>query len=329
LKKKNLSIAISIVFIIFFMLYINGCEKDDETSPGCFLVQSLGGYMEEKAKAGPLQMTRYEQLRYQNKLRESLQKRTGKHLVGWTLEELMALEAELDRMEKEKKEAALTAQDSETPQVEQGQEVTQSQAAQEPFISDEGPNKRDPADRNAPSSDYGSYDDYDGYDDPYYDEAAIQEIVASRDLNGRWRHSSGETIYISGETGTFEVFNPVHQKFVDLGMISVGDVIFHNIRPIGSFSELDDMRWLGGYLLEIKNMVGDGDFSDIAAIWRCSRTIFGWDGWTDEPLKIEVDSGERDSVLILLPDGDTFYESTRGARTLQELQSGLTYYRVK
>jgi hypothetical protein len=330
LKKKNLSIAISIVFIIFFVLYINGCDTDGENgpSPGCFLVQSLGRVAEEKLETGPLQMTRYEQIAYQNKLRKRLQERTGQHLVNWTLEELMALEAELDRMEKEKKEAAQAAQATEAPQVE-GLEATQSQATQEPFKSDEGPHKRDPGDRNAPSSGYDSFDDYDGYDEPYYEEQTTQEIVANRDLNGRWRHSSGETIYINGETGTFEVFNPVHQKFVNLGMISIGDVKYHNIRPIGSFSELEDMRWLGGYLLEIKNMVGDGDFSEFAALWRCSRTIFVWDGWTDEPKAVEVDSGERDTVLILLPDGDTLYESTRAARTLQELQNELTYYRVK
>jgi hypothetical protein len=93
--------------------------------------------------------------------------------------------------------------------------------------------------------------------------------------------------------------------------------------------ELDDMRWLGGYLLEIKNMVGDADFSDIAVLWRCSPTIFVLDGYSEEPISVEVESGDRDAVIILLPDGDTFYLSTSGARTLQELQNNFTYYRVK
>jgi hypothetical protein len=281
--KKNIITILSILFILFFILWASGChlweasrafdsdQKSGESLSGCFVAAAAQGMFETRTNT--------------EKMRQYMEERTGQSFEGWTLYEMQLMEMELDRLEKEKKEAVLQAQDSETPQVEQGQGTTQSQAAQEPFKSDEGPHKKDPQDRNAPSSGYESYEE----NDPYYDEAAIQEIVASRDLNGRWRHSMGEIIFISGQTGTFEVFNPVHQKFVDLGMIQIGDVRLHNIRPITSFSELDDMRWLGGYLLEIKNMVGDGDFSEVAALWRCSRTIFVWDGWTDEPLRIEVD----------------------------------------
>ena len=156
------------------------------------------------------------------------------------------------------------------------------------------------------------------------------DVEAQRDLNGRWHNPyNGDIVYISGDTGYIEEFNIAGQKFADIGMISKGDVLFHNIRPIGNFSELDDMRWLGGYLLEIKNAVEDTDFSDIAALWRCAKTVFVLDGYTEEPVYIEIESGDRDDVIILLPDGDTFYLSVNGARTIQELKNHHTYYRVK
>ena len=312
-----------------FVLYINGCDtQDDEGNRvGCGILRAAGNVFEDKAKVGPLQMTKYEQVRYQNELRERLQKRTGQHLYGWTLEELMALETELDSLEEQKKQAAKTAQAIDPTQVEAVPEASQSQSAQAPVITDEGPHKKEPGRRNAPSSSYDSYEDY---DESYYDEPTISEIHYSRDLNGRWRHqSNGEVVYISDDTGTFEAFSSTGQKFADLGIIGMGDIRFYNIRSIGSFSELDDMYWLGGYLLEIKNTVGDEDFSDIAALWRCSPTIFVLDGYTEEPLSVEVESGARDAVIILLPDGDTFMLSTSGARTLQELQNNFTYYRVK
>jgi hypothetical protein len=63
------------------------------------------------------------------KMRQYMEERTGQSFEGWTLYEMQLMEMELDRLEKEKKEAVLQAQDSETPQVEQGQGTTQSQAA--------------------------------------------------------------------------------------------------------------------------------------------------------------------------------------------------------
>jgi hypothetical protein len=108
LKKKIITFS-SIIFILFFILWINGCLMEYTDNEGTHHTSCLS------ARAA-----------YTKDLRWDLEERTGKDLTGWKIDELKRLEHELNTLEAEKKEAAQTVQAQEIEAVEISEGTPQS-----------------------------------------------------------------------------------------------------------------------------------------------------------------------------------------------------------
>ncbi len=94
-KSKIISIAFTF-FLLITVSYIFGCtisDKDEEPGCGAILLARI---------ARSLNPEGYD--RAEKELFGSyMEKRTGQSLEGWTLYEMQLLEAELDRLEKERR----------------------------------------------------------------------------------------------------------------------------------------------------------------------------------------------------------------------------------
>ena len=302
--KKSIITILSILFILFFILWASGCHlweasqylEHSDQKPG----QSLSGCFDTATSQGMLEIRTNT-----DKMRQYMEKRTGQSFEGWTLYEMQLMEMELDRLEKEKKDSAL--------------------AAQEPFINDEDPHKKDPADRNAPS---GGYTDKEYEYDTETDETYTEEQTANKSLDGRWQHPDGDIIEISGSTGIFIAFSPVWQNFADHDFISLGMPAYQNIVSVTDISQIlevnkypdpaDDITANAENFIEF--------FEGFDYLWRCSVLYPIIWGDTGEPHMTQWDD---DAILVMSLDGESFMQYGMARRKLEVMQKYYTYYRIK
>ncbi len=260
-------------------------------------------------------------------LRRSLEKRTGQSMDGWTLDEMKALEAELDKLEKEKHQA----QNQEgTQTAEQSQDTAQesTQSQQQVFESDEGPHKKELGDRNAPSGGYADQEyDYDTEtDEPYTDEQTV-----NKSIEGRWQHPNGTVIEISGSTGVFIAFSSYWQLFADHDHISLGMPAYQNIVPVTDISQILEVN---KYPDPANDITANAEnfieiFEGFDYLWRCSVFHGALDGDTGEPsTAYEATFWSDDAILVMNLNGESFMQYGTMRRSLDDMQR-FTYYRIK